>query len=263
MVKDRKDDKEKNPVKASVEFEKKVFRYEYDRVVDTKSIFLHFLHNEMAYHASSLQQLAKVYEEVNDQEPKGDILSFISSYTLSLKEDDMAKEYNIVKGVTDRKKLEATKYMASNDQGISARGLGMSGQVGAGVGVGLGVQNQNTVATSVLVGSGGNIGGGASSNNGGGTSARGVGGNLGVGVGSVGAGVGGGVGISQSVGISSQNNAGAGVGAASGVEAGAGVGAGAGASIQVGAPSIGISSKNNNAGISANSQMAISASVNR
>lgn len=55
------------------EFENKIAEFEVQRIDDNKCILLHMIHSELAFHAKCLEELSKLYSEVNFFEPKGEL----------------------------------------------------------------------------------------------------------------------------------------------------------------------------------------------
>ena len=95
--------------KDSNTFEKEMVEYEASRTEDNKYVILHYIHSELAYHASALEQLTKLYQEINLLEPKEELQRFVQTYNLnSMRDADLEGKYNYKVGETDRKK-EALK----------------------------------------------------------------------------------------------------------------------------------------------------------
>lgn len=79
--------------------EKNFLKFEADRVVDNKYLFLHFIHSELAYHTAALEKLSSLYKNIQDIEPIEKLPDFVGKYSLDSVGD--LKEYGY-----DAKKIE-------------------------------------------------------------------------------------------------------------------------------------------------------------
>lgn len=79
--------------------EKNFLKFEADRVVDNKYLFLHFIHSELAYHTAALEKLSSLYKNIQDIEPIEKLPDFVGKYSLDSVGD--LREYGY-----DAKKIE-------------------------------------------------------------------------------------------------------------------------------------------------------------
>lgn len=79
--------------------EKNFLKFEADRVVDNKYLFLHFIHSELAYHTAALEKLSTLYKNIQDIEPIEKLPDFVGKYSLDSVGD--LREYGY-----DAKKIE-------------------------------------------------------------------------------------------------------------------------------------------------------------
>lgn len=83
--------------------------FEAERLTDNKYLLLHYIHSELAFHATALEKLTKLYGEIMCHEPKEKLPDFINNYNLnSLKDTNIANKYSFTPGETARK-LEKLK----------------------------------------------------------------------------------------------------------------------------------------------------------
>jgi len=91
------------------EFEEKFTNFEQERVVDNKYLLLHFIHSELAFHATSLEKLSKLYAEIMCYDPRENLGDFVNIMALnSMKEINLSSKYGYAKGETTRR-LEKLK----------------------------------------------------------------------------------------------------------------------------------------------------------
>jgi hypothetical protein len=91
--------------------------FEAERLTDNKYLLLHYIHSELAFHATSLEKLTKLYGEIMCHEPKEKLPEFINNYNLnSLKDTNIANKYGFTVGETARKleKMKNTNNAASS-----------------------------------------------------------------------------------------------------------------------------------------------------
>ena len=92
-------------VREGNDLEKDIVQFEADRISDNKSLILHYIHSELAYHANALQSMSKLYQEINIIEPKEDLKKFIVDYNLnSMKDFNLEDKFNFKEGETKEKK---------------------------------------------------------------------------------------------------------------------------------------------------------------
>ena len=72
-------------MKKSETFENKTTEYEIQRLEDNKAFLLHFVHSKLAFHTHALETLSKLYSEINNYEPKGELCVLFSLKRISLK----------------------------------------------------------------------------------------------------------------------------------------------------------------------------------
>lgn len=93
---------EKEKTKNSLE--NNLLLFEAERVDDNKAFLLQFIHMEIAYHASALQSLSKLYSEINILEPKEKLKEFIAKYNLSSMRDyNVEDKFKFKMGETERR----------------------------------------------------------------------------------------------------------------------------------------------------------------
>lgn len=103
--------------------------FEAERVTDNKYLLLHYIHSELAFHATSLEKLTKLYGEIMCHEPKEMLPDFINNYNLnSLKDSNIAHKYGFTTGETARKleKLRNPQTVPQSQGGKTALGGGPS-----------------------------------------------------------------------------------------------------------------------------------------
>lgn len=84
--------------------EKDYVDFEANRVDDNKAVLLHFIHSELAYHATAMQTLTKLYQEINILEPKEKLKDFIQKYNLnSMRDFNLQDNYKFKEGETERR----------------------------------------------------------------------------------------------------------------------------------------------------------------
>lgn len=91
--------------------------FEAERATDNKYLLLHYIHSELAFHATALEKLTKLYGEIMCHDPKELLPDFIKNYNLnSLKETNLANKYGFTVGETARKleKLRNPNQPTSN-----------------------------------------------------------------------------------------------------------------------------------------------------
>ena len=72
-------------MKKSDTFENHTTEYEIQRLEDNKAFLLHFVHSKLAFHTKSVETLLKLYSEINNYEPKGELCVEYKLLRLSLK----------------------------------------------------------------------------------------------------------------------------------------------------------------------------------
>jgi hypothetical protein len=91
--------------------------FESQRVMDNKYLLLHYIHSELAFHATALEKLSKLYGEIICHDPREKLPEFIHNFNLnSLKDTNLANKYGFTPGDTQRK-LERLKNV--NQQGTT------------------------------------------------------------------------------------------------------------------------------------------------
>lgn len=91
--------------------------FESERVTDNKYLLLHYIHSELAFHATSLEKLTKLYGEIMCHDPKECLEDFVKKYNLnSLRDLNLSSKYQYTIGDTKRKlaKLENADQVQSN-----------------------------------------------------------------------------------------------------------------------------------------------------
>jgi len=93
--------------KAKNAFENSLLHFEAERVDDNKAFLLQFIHMEIAYHASALQSLSRLYSEINVLEPKEKLKEFIGKYNLSSMRDyNVEDKFKFKFGESERRVVE-------------------------------------------------------------------------------------------------------------------------------------------------------------
>lgn len=92
--------------------EKNFLKFEADRVVDNKYLFLHFIHSELAYHTAALEKLSSLYKNIQDIEPIEKLPDFVGKYSLDSVGD--LREYGY-----DAKKIERRNRRGDNRSDLS------------------------------------------------------------------------------------------------------------------------------------------------
>jgi hypothetical protein len=91
------------------EFEERLTNFEQERVMDNKYLLLHYIHSEMAYHATALEKLSKLYAEIMCFDPRENLGDFVNIMALnSMKEINLANKFGYIPGETTRR-LEKLK----------------------------------------------------------------------------------------------------------------------------------------------------------
>jgi hypothetical protein len=91
------------------EFEEKLTNFEQERIMDNKYLLLHYIHSELAYHATALEKLSRLYSEIMCYDPRENLGDFVNVMALnSMKEINLANKYGYVAGETTRR-LEKLK----------------------------------------------------------------------------------------------------------------------------------------------------------
>jgi hypothetical protein len=100
----------KNKVISGNKLETEIIEFEALRVNDNKSVLMHYVYSELAYHANALQSLTKLYQEISILEPKEKLGEFVHKYNLnSLKDLNLEEKFGYKEGETQRK-LENYKH---------------------------------------------------------------------------------------------------------------------------------------------------------
>ncbi len=108
----RKQEEEKNKlghekIMAGKSLEYEIVQFEAERVDDNKAFLLQFIHMELAYHASALQAMTKLYQEINALEPKEKLKDFIGKYSLnSMRDFNLEDKYKFKEGETEKRVTE-------------------------------------------------------------------------------------------------------------------------------------------------------------
>jgi len=104
--------------------------FEAERVRDIKSVLLYYIHTEMAFHASCLQGLSKLYEDVSVIEPKEKLKDFVKLYGLTkMANFNLEDKYAFKEGETDRKQENIrvrTQRNTNQDEGNVKQGGNMN-----------------------------------------------------------------------------------------------------------------------------------------
>lgn len=98
--------------------ENNLLLFEAERLDDNKAFLLQFIHMEIAYHASALQSLSKLYSEINILEPKEKLREFIAKYNLSSMRDyNVEDKFKFKMGETERRvnELKSKSQNLKND----------------------------------------------------------------------------------------------------------------------------------------------------
>ena len=103
-------------------------KFEYDRIINNKYIFLHFIYCEMVYHAKSVEKLSKLYKSIKEKEPVDNLENFAKSLNLkSVNPEDYGYDE---KGAIKRSKIGKSSInrsvSASNSKSLKVSGLGIS-----------------------------------------------------------------------------------------------------------------------------------------
>lgn len=105
---------QQNKVKVGNKLESEIVEFEANRVNDNKSVLLHFIHSELAYHSNALQFLLTLFQEINIRDPKEKLKDFINKYNLNTMKDCNLEDKFIFKdGETNRKLDDKNKNQLS------------------------------------------------------------------------------------------------------------------------------------------------------
>jgi hypothetical protein len=111
---------ENNAILEGNNLESKLTEFEAERLSDNKYLLLHYIHAELAYHATALEKLTTLYGDIMMTDPRELLPEFINSYNLhSFKEKDpklMANQFGYKIGETERRRQEKEKLI--NNPGI-------------------------------------------------------------------------------------------------------------------------------------------------
>lgn len=69
-------------IRDSNSIEEEILLFEADRIMDSKNVFLHFIHSELAYHAAALEKLSIIYSKIKEKDPIEDFPNFIDKHGL-------------------------------------------------------------------------------------------------------------------------------------------------------------------------------------
>lgn len=108
---------EQEKIKTGNKLEADLVEFEAQRVTDYKLMLTHLIHSEIAYHSNALQNLTKLYQQINVIEPKENLKDLIVKYNLnSMKDYNLEEKYGFVEGETERKKQEINNEVNVNNQ---------------------------------------------------------------------------------------------------------------------------------------------------
>lgn len=106
--------------------QKNMMLYERDRVLDSKYIFLHFIHCEMTYHAKSVEKLSKLYKDISALKPQVYMKDFIDKMKFqSVNPEDYGydqREFTNYKKST----IKGSNIGDSNLKSLKVSGIGRS-----------------------------------------------------------------------------------------------------------------------------------------
>jgi len=120
---------ENNSIVEGNNLEFKLTEFESERLTDNKYLLLHYIHSELAYHATALEKLTTLYGDIMMTDPKELLPNFVKNYNLqSFKEKDaklMANQFGYKIGETERKRQEKEKMKDPNYQNQLSSDRGM------------------------------------------------------------------------------------------------------------------------------------------
>ena len=87
-------------------------KFEIDRIMDNKYLFLHFIYSEMDYHAKSLEKLTSLYKEIKGENPKLDMKNFMKSQNIN---QDPEKY-----GYDEREDMKRSKNKSLKDSNVTS-----------------------------------------------------------------------------------------------------------------------------------------------
>lgn len=102
--------------------EKDFLKFEADRVLDNKYLFLNFIHSELAYHAAALEKLSALYKKIQDIEPIEKLEEFVNKYSLTSVGD--LREYGYDKRKIERKNKKEAESKNDMPESIQNSNLG-------------------------------------------------------------------------------------------------------------------------------------------
>ncbi len=103
------------------EFEERLTNFEQERVMDNKYLLLHYIHSELAHHATALEKLSKLYSEMMCYDPRENLGDFVNVMALnSMKEINLANKYGYVPGETTRRLEKIKNPNAGNSKVVPA-----------------------------------------------------------------------------------------------------------------------------------------------
>lgn len=110
----------KDQVKKAESIEHDLCKFEAERVNDNKYLFLHYVHSELKYHASMVENLSVLFKKIKDIDPRSELPDFIRKY--GLKVDLKNIDVNISELIRDKENREMMEQQRRNNVYASEMG---------------------------------------------------------------------------------------------------------------------------------------------
>lgn len=101
-------------------------KFEIDRIMNNKYLFLHFIYSEMNYHAKSLEKLTPLYKEINEKNPKLDIKGFMKSQNINQDPENYGYDEREDMKRSKNKSIKGSNFTSSVKPSLKISGLGKS-----------------------------------------------------------------------------------------------------------------------------------------
>ena len=98
--------------------EEALLSYENNRIMNNKYLILHYIHSELAYHASAVEKLSKTYTTIFNKFPIANLPNFVKDYNLNINDNQLG-DYGY-----DKKKFKRNKQPKQQEQ-LNNRNFGM------------------------------------------------------------------------------------------------------------------------------------------
>lgn len=101
-------------------------KFEIDRIMNNKYLFLHFIYSEMNYHAKSLEKLTPLYKEINETNTKLDMKEFMESLNINQDPENYGYDEREDMKRSKNKSIKESNFTSSVKPSLKISGLGKS-----------------------------------------------------------------------------------------------------------------------------------------